>query len=271
MALTAGGLLETRDAFDGVAGSYDASNAANPVLQAMRTRAVSLLREQVAPGARLLELGCGPGTDTRVLLGAGYSVTAIDWAPAMAAAALVSAADASCAADLTVHQLGIHELGQLAPLTFDAAFSNFGPLNCVPDLEDAARLIAARLRSGGLLVASVIGRVCPWEIGLFLWRRDRRRALIRFERGFVPVPLAGRTVWTRYYTPAEFERAFAAAGMTRVRLRALGLCTPPPYLEGLAVRRRRLMSALQWLDDRLGAWPGARQLGDHFLVALRKD
>ena len=46
---------------------------------------------------------------------------------------------------------------------FDAAFSNFGPLNCVEDLPAVARQLHEVLRPGGVLVASVIGRVCPWE------------------------------------------------------------------------------------------------------------
>ena len=70
----------------------------------------------------------------------------------------------------------------------------------------------------------------------------------------MPVPLEGRTVWTRYYTPAGFARIFAAAGFTRASLRALGLFAPPPYLEAFAGRHPRLISALQRVED------GARRM-----------
>ena len=120
-----------------------------------------------------------------------------------------------------VYHLGIHELDRLQPAVFDAACSNFGPLNCVPSLVESARLIADRIRAGGVLVASVIGRVCPWEIALHRWRGNWKRLRVRFLADAVPVPLNGRTVWTRYYTPAEFERAFASAGFdARVAARA---------------------------------------------------
>ena len=99
---------------------------------------------------------------------------------------------------------------------FDGAYSNFGPLNCVPSLPDAARLIADRLRPRGMLVVSVIGRVCPWEIARYLIRGDWPRAGIRFSRNLVAVPLEGRTVWMRYHTPGTFEPAFKAAGFARV-------------------------------------------------------
>jgi hypothetical protein len=86
----------------------------------------------------------------------------------------------------------------------------------------------------------------------------------------VPVPLEGRTVWTRYYTPGEFSRIFAAAGFTRMSLRALALFTPPPYLQAFAGRHPGTVATLQRLDDRLGAWPALRTWGDHFLIVLRK-
>jgi hypothetical protein len=102
-------------------------------------------------------------------------------------------------------------------------------LNCVPDLAEAARRIAQRLSPGGIFVASIIGRICPWEMALYGLRRDWRRLRVRFASGFVPVPFYGRTVWTRYYKPAEFERSFAEAGFERVALRPRTF-VPPPYL-----------------------------------------
>jgi hypothetical protein len=140
----------------------------------------------------------------------------------------------------------------------------------VPSLPEAARLIAGRVRAGGVLVASVIGRLCPWELALYLRRGDWARLRIRFARGLVSVPLEGRTVWMRYHTPRAFTKTFAEAGFERVSVRALGLFVPPPYAAGFADRHASLVAGLQWLDDRLGAWPGLRSLGDHFLIVLRK-
>jgi len=84
------------------------------------------------------------------------------------------------------------------------------------------------------------------------------------------VPLEGRTVWTRYYTPAAFAGIFAAAGFTPASLRTLGLFVPPPYLDAFASRHPHLVSALQRVEDRVGGWPGIRAWGDHFLIVLRK-
>jgi SAM-dependent methyltransferase len=270
--MTTRALLDTRRAFDGVAAGYDRSNAANPLLCAMRARVRLTLAACVPAGARLLDLGCGPGADAADLAASGYRVTAIDWSPAMVEEARRRVHDAGVADRVEVRHVGIDEIERLDPAgaPFDAAYSNFGPLNCVLDLPAAARRIADRLTPGGVLVASVIGRVCPWEIALYAARGDVARATVRFRRGLVPVPLDGRTVWTRYFTPREFEAIFAAAGMTRLSLRALGLLVPPPYLQAFADRHPRLIARLQRAEDRWGGRPVLRGWGDHFLVVLRK-
>jgi SAM-dependent methyltransferase len=263
-------LRETQQAFDGVASTYDRSNSECRTLCEMRQRTLAAVVRSVPLGARLLDLGCGPGADAEQMARAGYAVTAIDWSPAMAGEAAGRARRAGLEGRIDVKHLGIHELDRLTPDRFDGAWSNLGPLNCVPSLEDAAALIAERLRPGGVLVASVIGRICPWEIALFASRGDWRRIGVRFARGAVSVPLEGHTVWTRYYTPRAFTRAFKAAGFRRVELRALGLCVPPPYAQAFADRHPALVSRLQAVDDAIGAWPIARGFGDHFLIVLRK-
>jgi ubiquinone/menaquinone biosynthesis C-methylase UbiE len=263
-------LRDTQRAFDGVAAGYDQANAANRMLVHMRARAWHAVDAFVPRGSHVIDLGCGPGCDAEHLAALGYRVTAIDWSRGMVEQARRRVLAAGLIDRVDILHVGIHELDRLAPMEFDAAYSNFGPLNCVDDLPGAARLIAGRLRPGGVLVASVIGRVCPWEIALYLTRGRWSRAAVRFRRDAVPVPLEGRTVWTRYHTPSDVERTFAAAGFTRASLRTLGLFAPPPYLEDFASRHPHLVSALQRVEDGVGGWPGIRAWGDHFLIVLRK-
>lgn len=271
MVLTAQALADTRRAFDNVAPTYGAANEANPVIRLMRARTMAALRRRVHPGARVLDLGCGPGPDVIALAALGYHVTAVDWSPEMVA----QANDAIRARGLqhlaTAQVLGIHEIDRLAPGTWHAAYSNLGPLNCVPDLGTAARAIAARLEPEGVFVASVIGRSCPWEWFIYGLRREWPRVRVRYQRGFVPVPLEGATVWTQYLSPTEFVQAFAKAGFQLVRLRALGLAVPPPYLDGFCRRNPALLNMLSRVDDALGGWPGLRHWGDHFLLEMRRQ
>jgi SAM-dependent methyltransferase len=201
---------------------------------------------------------------------AGYRVTAVDSSPGMAQRARALVAGERLESRVRVQLVGIHELPRLGSEQYAGAYSNFGPLNCVPDLHGAARGIAERLHPGGVFVASVIGRVCPWEIARYGLAGDWARVRVRFARTFVAVPLEGRTVWTRYYTPGEFTEVFTAAGFRVIALEALGLFTPPPYLQGLHGRHPLLMRWLDRLERATAAWPGLRNWGDHFLIAMVK-
>ena len=262
--------IDTQRAFGGVAATYHDSNVENRILRAMRERFWRTVEARVPPGSHLLDLGCGPGTDEEFFAARGYRVTAIDWSLEMTEEARRRVREAGVADRVDVHHLGIQEVDRLAPATFDAACSNFGPLNCVVDLEAAARAIVRRLRPGGVLIASVIGRVCPWELGLYFMRRDWARMRVRFSLAPTPVPLESRTVWMRYYSPSSISRIFEAAGFARVELRTLGLFVPPPYMHAFADRHPAFVAVLQRIEDRIGGWPGARSCGDHFLIVLRK-
>ena len=261
---------ETRKAFDSVAADYHRSNVENLVLRGMRQRTIAAVLRHTPRPAHLLDLGCGPGTDAESLAALGYTITAVDASPRMVDEARRRVHEAGFADRVAVHHLRLDALDALPPASADAAYSNFGPLNCVEDLDASAEAIGRRLRAGGILVASVIGRVCPWEIALYAARGDLSRLRVRFSRGFVPVPLNGHLVRTRYYTPRTFEGPFTRAGFSRVSLRALGLFAPPPYLLAFAKRHPSLVHALERADDAAGGWPLLRSAGDHFLIVLRK-
>lgn len=270
MVLTAEALAETSRAFDNVAPTYGAANDANPIIRMMRARTLAALRSHVGPGARVLDLGCGPGPDTVALAAEGYDVTALDSSPEMVARANAAIRARGLEHAARAQVLGIQEIDRLLPGTWDAAYSNLGPLNCVPDLAATARVIAERLEHGGVLVASVIGRSCPWEWMIYGLRRDWPRMRVRYLRGFVPVPLEGAIVWTQYVSPSEFAETFATVGFQVIGLRALGLAVPPPYLESFCARHPGLLAGLVRVDDVIGAWPGLRHWGDHFLMELKR-
>lgn len=270
MADVARQLADTQRAFDSVATAYDGPLGNNPLVQRLRARTLAAVTRTVPPGTALLDLGCGTGLDAVWLGQRGYRVTAIDWSPQMVRQSRERAERAGLDGVVAVQHLGIHQLGSLPADAFDGAYSDLGALNCVPDLAAAARSIAARLRPGGALIASVIGRVCPWELGLFALKRQWARAQVRWSTETVAVPLNGLPVWTRYYTPSEFRSAFSAAFTVR-SLRGLGLVVPPPYMLAFAQRHPRLLAGLQRIEDLVAGWPGLRRWGDHFLIVMQRN
>jgi len=263
-------LLDNQRAFDAIAAEYDEIVAPNAALQAIRDRTRAAVVDRVPPGSRLLDLGCGSGLDAVWFAGRGYHVVALDWSAAMVREAQrrVEANGAAVAVDVrhgAIERLDAIELG-----TFDAVYSDLGPLNCVANLPDVAVRVAGLLRPDGIVAASVMARVCPSEIALYAARGQFARARLRFANDAVSVSLGGGRVWTRYYSPRAFERPFAAAGFERESLRGVGIVTPPPYCDAFASRHPVLMSWLRRVDDVIGAWPAVRAVGDHFVMAFRK-
>lgn len=262
-------LRDTRRAFDSVAAEYDGPLGNNELVQRMRTTLWRTVEALLPSGSRLLDLGCGAGIDVAHFVARGYTVVAIDWSPAMVERTRARIAEMGAAAHARVETLGIQELDRLQDRPFDGIYSDFGPLNCVPDLAPVAAACAERLAPGGYLIATVMGRLCPWEFLYYAWRGRWGRACVRGRRGLVPVSLNQGTVWTRYYTPREFYQAFARQ-FALTSYRGLNLFLPPPYLVGVCQRAPHLCAALGWLDDRLAGWPLLREAGDHFLIVLTR-
>ncbi len=262
-------LLDTRRAFDRVAATYDGPRGNNEVIQRMRRTMWTTILRTFPRGARLADLGCGTGLDAAYLGRQGYRVSALDWSPEMVSRTRHRIDCENLENRVETHHLAIHELESLNGGPFDGMYSNLGAMNCVQDLAPVASACAKRLRRRGILVFSVIGRFCPWEIAFYLLRAEPRRAFVRFRRRMQPVNLNGGTVWTHYYTPREFHRHFEA-GFALSYYRTLGLFSPPPYLIAAERKAPSLCKALAGLDDLIGDRPVFRNAGDHFMIILRK-
>ena len=263
-------LGDTRAAFDSVAADYDGPRGNNALIQDMRAETWRWLDRTFAPNTRLLDLGCGTGLDAVRMAHRGHRVVATDWSTEMVARTAARAWQESVADRVQALAIGAHELNRLeGEGTFDGAYSNLGPLNCVPDLPDVSRGCARLLRPRGALVFTVIGRLCPWEIAYYLRRRRWSRVKVRFARNVVPVSLNRQTVWTHYYSPREFYQAFERE-FALVHYRGLCVFAPPPYLTEIRDRHPQGYERLWRIDRSIAGWPVLRGVGDHFLVIMKK-
>jgi ubiquinone/menaquinone biosynthesis C-methylase UbiE len=269
-ASTAPQLRDTRDAFDSVAADYDGPRGNNELIQHMRSEMWRWLDNVFSPGDRLIDLGCGTGLDAVHLASLGYQVTATDWSPQMVQRTIDRAQSEHVTNRVCAVNVGAHELRRLAEAgTYSGAYSNLGPLNCVPDLADVSQECARLLKPGGALVFTVIGRLCPWEFAHYVRLGRWARARVRFARNVVPVGMNNHTIWTRYYAPREFYRAFRAH-FTLEHYRGICIFAPPPYLTWLRESYPRLHERLWRIDRRIAGWPVLREFGDHFLIVMRR-
>jgi len=263
-------LRDTQEAFDSVAADYDGPRGNNALIQDMRSEMWHWLDATFAPTSRLIDLGCGTGLDAIRMAQLGHHVTATDWSPQMVQRTRDRAEREHLTERVQARAVGAHELHRLdGDGVYDGAYSNLGPLNCVPDLTDVSRECARLIRPRGALVFTVIGRICPWEIAHYLRRRRWARVKVRFARDIVPVSMNNHTIWTHYYGPREFYRAFKSH-FTLEHHRGLCVFAPPPYLTWVREKHARWHEWLWRMDRRVSGWPVIRGMGDHFLIVMKK-
>ncbi len=263
-------LQDTQAAFDSVAADYDGPRGNNDLIQEMRSEMWRWLDATFASGSRLIDLGCGTGLDAVRMAERGHHITATDWSPQMIQRTSDRAGREQLTERVRAVAIGAHELQRLdGDSLYDGAYSNLGPLNCVPDLAHVARECARLLKPGGALVFTVIGRICPWEIAHYVRQGRWARAKVRFVRKVVPVGMNNHTIWTRYYGPREFYRAFEA-DFALHHFRGLCVFAPPPYLTWVREKHPRWHERLWRIDRRVCGYPLIRGMGDHFLIVLRK-
>jgi len=262
--------------FDGVATSYDAIEAGNPILQWMRSRVQRAALNLFPRNARLLEVGCGTGTDALFFAQRGYHVVAMDRSEDMlvVAAEKIAVAGFSGSVEFLQDDAGCMDKpsARYGAAGFDGIFSNFGALNCIEDLRRFAHSAERLLQPEGRMVLSIMPPLCPWEIFYYLLRGQPVEAFRRWRgrtgtRG-VAVRVGNQPVQTYYHSPAAIAAAFVEDFFIEDQF-ALGLFVPPPYLRGVT-RHQKFFRGLVFCDERFTGWPLLRNMGDHLVVILRK-
>ena len=258
--------------FDAIATTYDDAFS-NSSTGRVQRRLVWIETDRIfRAGQRILEINCGTGIDALHLASRGIEVIACDSAPGMIAVAqhrlktspIRTAVDFRC---LPTEQIALLEKGG----PYDGILSNFAGLNCLSDLNSAARDLARLLRPGGKAILCFFGRLCLWEICSYLAGRDFRKAFRRFHRKGVVATLApGSTVVVHYPSVPSLRRLFSP----HFRLeswRGVGIAVPPSYLEGLTVRFPGLLELAAKIDPWLGRCPGFRALADHVVLIFERS
>lgn len=142
-------------------------------------------------GRRVLEVGCGAGRFTEVVLDAGATVVSVDYSRAVDACA----ANHRGRAGFNVLQADMYRL-PLPPASFDRVFC-FGVLQHTPDVHEAFRSLARQVVPGGELVVDLY----PWRLVNALWPKYWIRAVTRRMPPERLMPLVERMV--RQLTPVQ--------------------------------------------------------------------
>jgi hypothetical protein len=150
---------------------------------------------------------------------------------------------------------------------FDAALSNFAPLNCVEDLAPVARGLAALIRPGGDAMLVLFGCHPPGEMIIETLRGRPRQALRRLVSGPTPARIGAANFTIVYHRGRAVRNAMAPWFRLKRRI-GVGVFVPPSAAEPWISRHPWLLGMLEALD-RLVDRPLAG-LGDHILYHFER-
>ena len=246
-------MATTESAFDTMALRYDELWDRTATGTHQRQAVWNAVDPLVQRGHRILDLGCGTGTDALHLRSLGASLLGIDKSAAMVRIARQRGIEALL--------LPIERLSELNG-RFAGAVSNFGVLNCALNLRQVASNLARLIVPGGYFAACLMGPCCAWEIIYFLLKGKPGKAFRRLRT--TPARWMGMEI--RYpgkrAIQAEFWPYFRL-----VRWSGVGLCAPPSYIKNLG---EACIEKLAQVDARLAHTPVIRALSDHRLFIFER-
>lgn len=230
---------------------YDAYCDQHPVIRWSRSIVRQEVSRRLGPDGSILELNAGTGADAAHFVERGYRVHATDIAGGMISAIHQKIKHSKNTERFTVQQVSFTALDQVTGGPYDLIFSNFGGLNCIPDLETVTRSLPHLLNPGGYLIWVVMPQVCPWEL-VQLLRGQFRVATRRLKAGGIMANVEGAAVMTWYHGPKKLMEVLTPQ-FRLVHRQSLSLFCPPSYMDRFPHRFPRLTQFLLNLDERLGS------------------
>ncbi|MFZ0816447.1 MAG: class I SAM-dependent methyltransferase, partial [Candidatus Sulfotelmatobacter sp.] len=138
-------------------------------------------------------------------------------------------------------------------------------LNCVQDISQAARNLAALLKPGAKALLCVVGRFSPWEMAWNLAHGKPALALHSFRRK----PTTQGAGLVHYPSVTDMRRMFAPEFRLQ-KWQGIGVAVPPSCLEPLAGMVPGIVGGLAKIDRYLSRAPVFRSLGDCVLLQFER-
>lgn len=255
-------------AFDSIAATYDDTFELSPATRHIRSVITQSLLRHFHEGDTIIDINCGTGTDAIALANHGIFVTAIDVSTKMVEIARSKSIKEGVEHMIHTRVMGFHNLSSAEESSYDGALSNFGGLNCTPELDTVIKDVSRILKPGSVFVACVMNRTCLWEILSFLTRGKFRNAFRRFPRNRVSTILGGHVVPTWYYSPSQFGKILSRWFRVE-RIYGVNIFSPSANSRDFVARHQMLTKNLLRIDAHVSGMFPLYNLGDHFVIEAR--
>lgn len=252
-------------AFDSIAESYDDTFERSEVTKRLRNIVYSYSVPFLNKNSKILDINCGTGTDALYFASLGHTITALDISPRMIAQA---ARKLEGYPGVELQTDSFENMHSLPEDSYDIILSNFGGLNCTPDLRPVLLRCNELLHPDGRLILVVMPSVSIWEIISGSSRLQFRRAFRRMRKN--PSVHINNSQVPVYYHSLRSIRSASCNLFEIETARGLNVLSPPPYSRRFASKHPYVSEALHRLDNMAGKIPMIRTMGDHLLVVLRK-
>lgn len=246
---------------------YDQEDEANAILRWMRKQVRNHALRYLAPGDKILELNAGTGLDAFYFSMKGYPVHATDLSDGMIREIELKIKNHPSTGMLSCQQCSYTELHKLNTTGFNFVFSNFGGLNCIPDLKEVTRHLPPLLEPGAHVTFVIMPPVCPWEFS-FMIKGNFKKAFRRFGKNGAKAHLEGKFFQTYYFTPSQVVQAFGK-DFKKIALEGLASLSPPPHNVTLQRKFPGLYRLLTKADEKLSGVFPFNCWADHFILTMQ--
>jgi len=244
--------------------NYDNYDKENPTLTWMRMQVRKHALKFFRPKDKILELNSGTGLDAVFFAEKGFDVHCTDLSDGMIEQIKKKVERLTLPAKLTFQQCSFTELDKIGNKKFDFIFSNFGGLNCTPDLKEITKFFPTLLNKSGRICFVILPPVCPWEI-IQILRGKFSFAFRRFKSGGTLANVEGIKFKTYYFSAKKVMNALGPS-FKLLQLESLCLFTPIPQMEKIPKRFPHIAKVLNKMDDIFSRIFPFNRIGDHIII-----
>jgi SAM-dependent methyltransferase len=244
--------------------NYDDYDKENPTLTWMRRQVMKHALKYLRPNDQILELNSGTGIDAEFFAQKGFTVHCTDLSDGMVEQMKKKFSTKNLEVKISVQQCSYTALDKIGNRKFDFIFSNFGGLNCIPELRESTKYFPSLLNKKGRVCLVILPPICPWEIIQSI-RGKFQFAFRRLKKEGTLANIEGIKFKSYYFSAKDVIKALGN-DFSLLKLEGLGIFTPIPQMEKFSKKFPRSIKVFNRIDEKISGIFPFNRVGDHIIV-----